>query len=84
MAIQAKAKPTKSAKATSRSSAAKNTSQVFVWQGTDKRGNRTKGEVSSSNMALAKAELRRQGIIAAKIKKKPKPLFGDGDRKSVV
>ncbi|MEZ5596173.1 MAG: type II secretion system F family protein [Pseudomonadales bacterium] len=43
---------------------------VFVWEGTDKQGRRSKGEIKSPNPALAKAELRRQGIVATKVKKK--------------
>lgn len=49
-------------------------SAIFVWEGTDKQGRKTKGEITSSNQALAKAELRRQGIVANKVKKKAKPL----------
>lgn len=49
---------------------------TFVWEGTDKRGNRTKGEVQSTSVAQAKSELRRQGINPLKVKPKPKPLFG--------
>ena len=43
---------------------------VFVWEGKDKQGRKTKGEISSSTPALAKAELRKQGILANKVKKK--------------
>lgn len=43
---------------------------VFVWEGTDKQGRKSKGEIKSSNPALAKAELRRQGIVPTKVKKK--------------
>jgi len=50
--------------------------QAFVWEGKDRKGNKTKGEVSGTNLALVKAQLRKQGIIANKVKKKPKPLFG--------
>lgn len=45
-------------------------SAVFVWEGKDKQGRKTKGEISSSTPAIAKAELRRQGIVANKVKKK--------------
>ena len=48
---------------------------VFVWQGKDKTGRRTKGELSAVNINMAKALLRRQGIVPIKIKKKPKDLF---------
>lgn len=49
---------------------------AFLWEGTDKRGHRVKGEVHSLNESQAKADLRRQGITPLKIKKKSKPLFG--------
>ena len=52
--------------------------QVFVWEGTDKKGARKKGEVSGANMSMAKADLRRQGINPIKVSKKAKPLFGSG------
>ena len=45
-------------------------SAVFVWEGTDKQGRKTKGEISSINPAIAKAELRRQGIKANRVRKK--------------
>ncbi|WP_166264388.1 type II secretion system F family protein [Marinobacter caseinilyticus] len=48
----------------------------FVWEGKDRKGNKTKGEISGTNLALVKAQLRKQGILAVKVKKKPKPLFG--------
>ncbi|WP_428397758.1 type II secretion system F family protein [Marinobacter salarius] len=50
--------------------------QAFVWEGKDRKGSKTKGEISGTNLALVKAQLRKQGIIPDKVKKKPKPLFG--------
>lgn len=50
--------------------------QAFVWEGKDRKGNKSKGEVSGTNLALVKAQLRKQGIIPDKVKKKPKPLLG--------
>jgi len=50
--------------------------QAFVWEGKDRKGNKSKGEVSGTNLALVKAQLRKQGIIPNKVRKKPKPLFG--------
>jgi len=44
--------------------------QVFAWEGTDKSGRKTKGEITSSNANVAKAELRRQGINPTSVKKK--------------
>ncbi|WP_296436542.1 type II secretion system F family protein [Zhongshania sp.] len=49
--------------------------QVFVWQGVDKQGRKTRGELSAASSALVKAHLRKQGIAAKNVKRKPKPLF---------
>jgi len=48
---------------------------IFLWQGTDKQGKRTKGQMSGENANIVKALLRRQGITPIKVKKKPKDLF---------
>lgn len=48
----------------------------FVWEGTDKRGVKMKGEQVAKNANLLRAELRRQGITPSVVKPKPKPLFG--------
>ncbi len=37
----------------------------FAYEGTDKRGQKTKGEITSKNIALAKAQLRKQGVNVA-------------------
>jgi len=50
--------------------------ESYVWEGKDRKGNKSKGELTGSNLALVKAQLRKQGIIPDKVKKKPKPLFG--------
>lgn len=50
--------------------------ESFVWEGKDRKGNKSKGELTGANLALVKAQLRKQGIIPDKVKKKPKPLFG--------
>ena len=56
-------------------------SATFLWEGTDKQGKKSKGEITSSNPAIAKAELRRQGIVATKVKKKTKGRsFGGGGK----
>jgi type IV pilus assembly protein PilC len=44
--------------------------QVFAWEGTDKSGKKTKGEIKSSNANIAKAALRKKGINPTKVKKK--------------
>ncbi len=51
---------------------------IFVWEGTDKRGGKKKGEMPGKSASTVKAELRKQGINAKKVKKKAKPLFGGG------
>jgi len=45
-------------------------STVFAYEGTDRSGKKTKGEITSSNANIAKAELRKQGINATKVTKK--------------
>lgn len=50
--------------------------ESFIWEGKDRKGNKSKGELTGANLALVKAQLRKQGIIPDKVKKKPKPLFG--------
>lgn len=47
----------------------------FVYDGTNKRGERVKGETTHRNIELAKAQLRKQGISVKTIKKKSKPLL---------
>ncbi|MEZ7972173.1 MAG: type II secretion system F family protein [Pseudomonadales bacterium] len=44
--------------------------QVFSWEGTDKSGKKTKGEINSPNAIVARAELRKKGINPTKVKKK--------------
>ncbi|WP_028919981.1 type II secretion system F family protein [Pseudoxanthomonas suwonensis] len=58
------------------------TSQLvpFVWEGTDKRGTKMKGEQAAKNANLLRAELRRQGIMPTVVKPKPKPLFGSAGK----
>lgn len=54
--------------------------QTFVWDGVNKAGARIRGEMDATNTALVKAELRRQGVIAKKVKKKSSPLFSKGKK----
>jgi type IV pilus assembly protein PilC len=55
--------------------------QVYVWEGSDRRGVKMKGEQSARNVNLLRAELRRQGITPSIVKPKPKPLFGETGKK---
>jgi type IV pilus assembly protein PilC len=54
---------------------------VFVYKGTDKKGNKVKGEISGSSTALVKAQLVKQGIKTPSVRKKSKPLFSAGKKK---
>ncbi len=54
---------------------------IFIWEGTDRRGNKIRGETQSASLSLAKAELRRKGINPRKVKKKATPLFGKKKKK---
>ncbi len=42
---------------------------TFLWEGKDKKGNKVKGQSQGINPTMVKAELRRQGITPAKVKK---------------
>ncbi len=55
--------------------------QTFTWQGTDKRGQKAGGEISGPNLALAKAQLRKQGISPTKVRKKKVSLLGQKKKK---
>ena len=50
--------------------AAKDTKEIiFVWEGTDKKGKRIRGEMKASGEAFVSATLRRQGINVIKVRK---------------
>ncbi len=49
---------------------------TYLWQGKNKNGQKVSGEIQASTIALLKAELRKQGIVSAKIKKKGIALGG--------
>ncbi|MBH3341820.1 type II secretion system F family protein [Pseudomonas mendocina] len=54
---------------------------TFVWEGTDRRGGKVKGELSGQNQALVKAQLRKQGINPTKVR--PKSSFSLGKGKKI-
>ncbi len=56
---------------------------VFTWEGTDRRGNKVKGETQSTNPSLVKAELRKQGINPIKVRKKS-TLFSSSKNAKIV
>lgn len=59
-------------------------SEIFLWQGVNRKGKKISGELSADNIIDLKAQLRRQGVTPGKIKKKPKPLFGMSGEKPIT
>lgn len=53
-----------------------NATQIFVYKGVDKKGDKVEGETTGSSVALVKAQLVKKGINPRSVRKKPKPLFG--------
>jgi type IV pilus assembly protein PilC len=51
----------------------------YVWEGTDKRGKRVKGKMLAVSEAAVKADLRRQGVLARKVRKETQ-LFKSGKK----
>jgi type IV pilus assembly protein PilC len=58
-----------------------NPMEVFVWEGTDKRGMKIKGEFQAKSANFVRAELRKQNINPTLVKPKPKPLFGKAGKR---
>lgn len=54
---------------------------IYLWQGLDKGGNKTKGEISGTSQALVKAQLRKQGVNPTRVRRKPKEIFGKRKQK---
>ncbi|WP_444900082.1 type II secretion system F family protein [Microbulbifer sp. VAAC004] len=54
---------------------------VYIYKGVDSKGAKVQGEINGTSPALVKAQLRKQGIIANRVQKKPKPLLGTGKKK---
>lgn len=55
---------------------AKTKTITFLWEGTNKRGQKIEGEMLGENSAIVKAQLRKQGILPKKIRRKSEGLFG--------
>ncbi len=57
---------------------------TFTWTGKDKKGSKTTGEIKGKNVAMVRAELRKQGISVTKVSKKAEPIviFGIGGERS--
>ena len=56
---------------------------IFLWEGLDRYGKRTRGEMVGVSDVFIKATLRQQGVNPLKVKKKAKPLFG-GKKKKIT
>jgi type IV pilus assembly protein PilC len=50
-------------------------STPFLWEGTDRKGNKIKGKSIAADEAAVRADLRRQGVVPSRIKKQSKGLF---------
>ncbi|WP_311971714.1 type II secretion system F family protein [Pseudomonas baltica] len=53
---------------------------VYIWEGTDRKGSSISGEMTGTSIPLIKAQLRRQGISPGKIKKKTTSIFSKGKK----
>src|SRR5437868_10850341 len=51
----------------------------FVWEGTDKKGKKLKGRMLAVSEAAVKSDLRRQGVLAKKVRKETQ-LFKSGKK----
>ena len=51
----------------------------YVWEGTDKKGKKIKGKMLAASEAAVKADLRRQGVLAKRVRKESQ-LFKSGKK----
>src|ERR1700681_3382669 len=54
----------------------------FQWEGMDKKGQRIKGRSIAPSEQALKSELRRQGVVATRIRKQSQALRGGGKVKA--
>lgn len=52
----------------------------FLWEGTDRKGNKIKGKSMAASEAAVRADLRRQGVVPSRIRKQGKKLFAASDK----
>ena len=55
-------------------------SAPFLWEGTDRKGNKIKGKSTAATEAAVRADLRRQGVVPTRIRKQRKKLFSGTSR----
>ncbi|MEH6353249.1 type II secretion system F family protein [Pseudomonas sp. 3JA] len=53
---------------------------VYTWEGKDRKGTKMSGELTGQSPALVKAQLRKQGINPQKVRKKSTSIFSKGKR----
>jgi type IV pilus assembly protein PilC len=53
-------------------------SMPFIWEGTDRKGNKIKGKSMASTEAAVRADLRRQGVVPTRIRKQRNKPFSAG------
>jgi len=53
---------------------------VYMWEGKDRKGTKMSGELTGQSPALIKAQLRKQGINPGKVRKKSTSIFSKGKR----
>ena len=56
---------------------------AYVWEGVDKQGRKTKGEMQAAGVAYVNATLRRQGINPTKVSKRATGLFTKRKKKII-
>ena len=56
---------------------------LFSWEGTDRKGNKTSGVLNGANMAVVKAQLRKQGVKPSKVRKQS-AAFGSKKKKKIT
>ena len=52
----------------------------FLWEGTDRKGNKVKGKSMAANEEAVRADLRRQGVVPSRIRKQSQGLFGKSSK----
>ena len=55
-------------------------STPFLWEGTDRKGNKVKGKSMASTEQAVRADLRRQGVVPTRIRKQRAKTFGGGSK----
>lgn len=76
-AIKEKAAPAKAKKRSKAPVPLKVQETMFLWEGKNRSGQKTKGEKNAPSEATVRALLRKEGVTVTSIRKKSKPLFGE-------